>query len=191
MMAFSGSDFGNPAENPAFAGDGVPTEPPSLQFSKDAHAAVGRQAVIDGPSKVSGLAAELIALADGGAIELVARWTDESGFARAWLYSGGVFIPNQNNGATLTTGQLESLASPGAPVTFEAVPVGLGVRTALDRDEDGFYDYTEVQSGSNPADANSTPANIPAAGYGALLLGLLALVILGGVRMERRAKGTA
>ena len=46
----------------------------------------------------------------------------------------------------------------GAELTFTCVPPGSGVRIALDRDLDGFYDTDEIEVGSDPADATSVPS---------------------------------
>jgi hypothetical protein len=47
-------------------------------------------------------------------------------------------------------------AGPASPITFMAVPHGLGQRLGIDRDEDGRLDYSEVLSGGDPANANES-----------------------------------
>ena len=44
-------------------------------------------------------------------------------------------------------------------LTFTCVPPGSGHRRAIDRDRDGYGDAIEVDAGSDPADAASTPEN--------------------------------
>ncbi len=46
----------------------------------------------------------------------------------------------------------------GQELTYTCVPPGSGVRIGIDRDEDGFPDRTEIEAGSDPADANSVRA---------------------------------
>jgi len=43
-------------------------------------------------------------------------------------------------------------------LTFTAVPSGQGIRMGIDRDEDGYYDRTELDYGTDPADPASHPA---------------------------------
>jgi hypothetical protein len=43
------------------------------------------------------------------------------------------------------------------PITFTCVPPGDGVRSALDRDLDGYLDGDELLAGSDPASALSHP----------------------------------
>ncbi len=52
---------------------------------------------------------------------------------------------------------LDAAAAGQAVVTFTAVPPGGGPRIGIDRDLDGFYDQTEIDKGSDPANAASLP----------------------------------
>ena len=52
-------------------------------------------------------------------------------------------------------------AAPGSELTYTVVPVGTGTRYGVDRDEDGHLDRDELDAGSDPADPDSTPGNIP------------------------------
>src|SRR5262249_26352332 len=49
----------------------------------------------------------------------------------------------------------------GQELTYTCVPRGAGVRSGVDRDEDGFYDRDELDAGSDPADAASFPGSNP------------------------------
>lgn len=51
----------------------------------------------------------------------------------------------------------DQLLSASNSATFLCVPPGDGVRVALDRDMDGYFDAVELTEGSDPADAGSTP----------------------------------
>ncbi len=109
MLAFGGSDL--PDEK------GDPPGPPS----QDAHAAVGRQVTIDAPNAEAKTLEELLALADSGAVDLVAS-ARRVGVGVTWTYRGGLFEPP--SGAGLTQSQLAAGAAPGSEVTFTVVPAG-------------------------------------------------------------------
>jgi DNA-binding beta-propeller fold protein YncE len=49
----------------------------------------------------------------------------------------------------------------GQPLTWTCVPPDSGVRMALDRDGDGFFDRDELDAGSDPADPSSVPGGEP------------------------------
>jgi DNA-binding beta-propeller fold protein YncE len=48
-------------------------------------------------------------------------------------------------------------ATAGQERTYTCVPPGSGERVGVDRDEDGFFDRTEIDAGSDPADPASVP----------------------------------
>ncbi len=78
---------------------------------------------------------------------------------------GGLYDPVERRFVTdraaegrFTAAAVRGLArQPGQELTFTCVPPGSGRRTALDRDEDGFYDRDELDAGSDPSDAASLP----------------------------------
>ncbi len=129
MLAFSGSDYGNPVE--AF-------EPPGTA-SKDAHASVGKQVTLasNAPGTGRTLLDSLIVLANANRIDLVGHAA-----GRGWRHStGSTFVRDQ-------AGQSESLTAllaRGEAVTFTAVPDGCGQRLGIDRDRDTLLDYDEVR----------------------------------------------
>lgn len=138
MMAFSGSDFGpDPSPN------AVPAP-----LSQDTHAAVGKQVTVTGPTVPTPLN-QLTNLAASGAIDLIAH-----AGGNGWVQDGTNFQPA--SGDPLSLSALAAQASTSAPMTFTAVPTGLGHRLALDRDGDGISDSAELNQGSNPADASAT-----------------------------------
>ncbi len=145
ILAFSGSDL--PTDNAAFD--------QKLEDSQDTHAAVGQQVTRSGPAPGARLNS-LLNLAQAQQVEMIAQQADDSR-PRAWLYHGNVeiFEPDDNS-ASLTRDELLALASVSSPITFTAVPTGLGERLALDRDGDGIYNGTEIAQYSNPADPEST-----------------------------------
>jgi YVTN family beta-propeller protein len=92
-----------------------------------------------------------------GDCDLTARgW--EGTALRGWLYRSGGFQGDRSAEAPL---QLDALLAryrqSREPVTFTCVPPGDGVRSALDRDLDGYWDGDEILHGSDPADAGSVP----------------------------------
>jgi hypothetical protein len=56
---------------------------------------------------------------------------------------------------------LFALASPTNELTFTVVPRGSGRRIGVDRDDDGYFDRTELEAGFDPADPASHGANTP------------------------------
>jgi hypothetical protein len=71
-----------------------------------------------------------------------------------------LFTTDRASEPALTDAQLRALAAiPGQELTYTCAPPGTGLRTALDRDEDGFFDTDEIDAGSDPADPNSIPGS--------------------------------
>jgi len=113
---------------------------------------------------------DLPGLADVTECDLVIKGTS-SGEARGWLaeLQGAcgstqplLFQGDRATDPVLTDAQLRSLASGGDCLTYTCVPPGSGLRVALDRDEDGYWDRDEIDAGSDPADPSSVP--IPSSG---------------------------
>lgn len=148
MLAFSGSEF--PLQNPPL---GAPAP-----LSKDAHAAVGGQATHAGGA-VPERALAMLALARGGKIDLVARSSTQG-----WAFDAASdrFLP-ADGGTPVEPTAMPALASASRPITYTAVPRGLGRRLGIDRDGDSVADGIERRQGSDPADAGSTVAR-PLAG---------------------------
>src|SRR5213078_1277997 len=85
-----------------------------------------------------------------------------AGEARGWLYqpSAGQFESDRASEPLLTEATLRAqAATAGQELTYTAVPPGSGARIGVDRDEDGFLDRTELDGGSDPANAASVPAS--------------------------------
>ncbi len=84
--------------------------------------------------------------------------TRRNGLERGWLYleARGVFRPSEHGAPDLTDAQLRQLAHQSA-LTYTCVPLGSGVRLALDADLDGCFNTSEVRAGADPRD----PASIP------------------------------
>jgi hypothetical protein len=83
-----------------------------------------------------------------------------NGIPRSWLYQGNdQWQPDVATDPVISTGQLRSLGARGSEVTVLGVPLGSGLRMALDRDRDGYYNGDELAAGSDPGNPLSTPLN--------------------------------
>jgi hypothetical protein len=100
----------------------------------------------------------LIARDDANQCDLVAKGV-LAGVQRGWVYAGGNNFRSDRNGEALidkTSLRLQA-AVLGQDLTFTCVPLGAGQRMGVDRDEDSFFDTTELDFGSDPADPASAP----------------------------------
>jgi len=73
------------------------------------------------------------------------------------LENDGLFHSDRAAEAALTPDQMRLLATGGNVLTWSGVFKGTGVRQAVDRDRDGFFDRDEIDAGADPANPNSTP----------------------------------
>jgi DNA-binding beta-propeller fold protein YncE len=87
-----------------------------------------------------------------------------SGEARGWVYVGGnQFQPDRNGDAPIDAAALRALAGvPGQELTYTCVPPGSGTRIGVDRDEDGLFDRSELDAGTDPAASVTTTTITPA-----------------------------
>jgi hypothetical protein len=100
----------------------------------------------------------------GGPVELVIRGKKD-GRPRGWLLrrqpkSAYDFLSDRNGEIAPTLADVIASAAPGNEFTATLVPAGSGVRIGLDRDGDGYFDTTETDFGTNPADPTSHPIRI-------------------------------
>lgn len=82
-----------------------------------------------------------------------------AGEARGWArLESGLFRSDRAAEPLLTEDQLRAFVRvPGQELTYTAVPPGSAVRMGIDRDRDGHFDRDELDRGSDPANAKSTP----------------------------------
>ena len=144
----------------SFSGGGTQTGSDSDHPDHSVPAGVGRQTTVTNWQSTP-LLQEMVRLSDDATsdIDLVARGRKD-GINRSWLHiqgHDGFQSDHQNEAASLA--QLLSLATPDQPVTFTLVLRGTGKRIGLDRDEDGYFDRTEMDAGTDPLDPLSKPAN--------------------------------
>ncbi len=79
---------------------------------------------------------------------------------RGWLYAGsGQWTSDMRSEAPISRATLIALASSGHELTITGVPLGSGMRMALDRDRDGFLDGDELAAGTDPGDPASHPVS--------------------------------
>ena len=100
----------------------------------------------------------LIERSEAGECDLVAKTRiglREAGF----LYRGdGTFDPDIKHKHPISDAWLRKYAYRWhGEITYTCVPPGSGIRIALDRDEDGFWNGDEWRAGSKLANASSTP----------------------------------
>ncbi len=130
-----------------------------MAFDTGMAPAVGRQLTVSDELRAEErqLIDLLIARATAGDCDLMVRvW--EGTILRGWLYRNDGFHGDRSDEMPL---QLEALLNRyrriGEPLTLTCVPPGDGLRSALDRDLDGYLDGDELLAGSDPADAASVP----------------------------------
>lgn len=83
------------------------------------------------------------------------RWNNR---LRSALYDPGTdtYIPDSLGDSPISAADIRTLAqAPGQATTFTCVPPGSGTRIALDRDEDGVFNYDESLSNTDPANPGS------------------------------------
>jgi DNA-binding beta-propeller fold protein YncE len=121
---------------------------------------VGQQITIGPGSPLTvGLRIDLLlARADADECEVVVKGTLD-GAARGWLrLANATFQSDRASEAPITESALRAQAGTAAQeLTYTCVPPGSGERIGLDRDGDTFYDRTEIDAGSDPADPLSLP----------------------------------
>ncbi|HTD85766.1 MAG TPA: hypothetical protein VK850_04255, partial [Candidatus Binatia bacterium] len=148
LLCFSGSDL---AQGPAGG-----------QPSQDVPAATGRQ-VTFGSNTPPAVLNDMfnLALQTNSRVELVVRGTRD-GRERSWLLRRATRDFQSDRHGEVLSNLTEIISSAGTSNEFTAmlVPQGSGVRLGLDRDGDGYFDTSEVDTGFDPADAASHPGRI-------------------------------
>ena len=135
-----------------------------LAFDSDIAPIVGQQITLSNTnSAVAGLRITLLVQrAAANECDVIVKGT-VGGVQRGWYLAAGgsTFRSDRASEPLLSDASLRALAATaGQELTYTAVPLGNGQRAGIDRDEDSFFDRTEIDAGSNPADPNSTPANV-------------------------------
>lgn len=153
VLQFSGSEF--PPASAALEPPGIP--------SKDVHAAVGKEVTFTAPAEFTGtdaatLFAALLTIAKGSnRVDLVFHQPDGSGIVRGYLLKANSLTALSSDalGESSTVDALRNAVSPTRPLRVMAVPGGSGIRIALDRDLDGWYDHNERLAGTSSGTADT------------------------------------
>jgi len=134
------------------------TEQYLFVFPTDLKPIVGQQLTLRGRPDTAAVARHqlLRARASAGDCELVAA-ASLAGHDRGFLEGAAGALASDREGESWSWAQLLRAAAAGTPVTLTCVPPGSGMRIALDRDGDGARDRDELDAGSDPADASSSP----------------------------------
>jgi hypothetical protein len=99
----------------------------------------------------------MIRLADSRAVGLIAKGARATARTRGWTYIASLGFQSDRESETIGHAELAASAAPGRELTFTLVPRGSERRIGIDRDRDGSFDGDELDFGSNPKDARSTP----------------------------------
>jgi hypothetical protein len=132
-----------------------------LVFDTNLFPIVGQQTTLtETNSSVVGARIDLlIARADVGDCDLVVKnlgRREEDGYV--YIPSTNMFKTNRQSEPQISDALLRSRADDKhAELTYTCVPPGSGFRIAIDRDGDSYLDGDELDEGSDPADAMSTP----------------------------------
>jgi DNA-binding beta-propeller fold protein YncE len=146
MMCFSGSDLSINPSRP----------------SQDVPAATGRQltfATNTPPPLLNDMFS--LALRTNSRVELIVRGKT-NGVTRQWLLRRATqdFQSDRHGEIAPTLSAVIAAAASCNEFTAMLVPEGSGSRLALDRDGDGYFDTTEVESGFNPDDPALHPGRV-------------------------------
>jgi len=137
-----------------------PYTPPGLNASNvavDSHAAVGRQVTLSGSVTADPMLAQLQALADANAVDLVASGC-VANETRGYLYQGGGNFQD-DLGAVHSLAAMKAYAQGGSPITFTAVRHGTGHVIGIDQNDDGTLDGTAGAAGTR-ACTSGTQTNL-------------------------------
>ena len=132
-----------------------------LAFDSNLAPVVGQQTTLSPTSVVGPVIDLMIARAAGGECDVTVKGL-LGGSARGWYRrADGLFQSDRNDEAPISDATLRGQAAvAGQERTYTCVPPGSGIRVGVDRDEDGFFDRTELDQGSDPADPLSVPAGM-------------------------------
>lgn len=128
------------------------------------HPAVGEQSTLVDISLASPAQINLLdsmeALANTNAVGLIAKGL-MSGVQRGWRYNGSGQWQSDAHSQTSASADLRAVASNFNELTYTIVVKGTETRLGIDRDNDGFFDRTEVILATDPDDPQSVPPPCP------------------------------
>ncbi len=121
---------------------------------------VGQQVTLENTANAAAAARLdlLEARAAAGECDLAAKAV-VSGGARGWYRTAaGTFQADRAAEPPVSSAALRAVASTASQaLTYTCGPRGTGIRLGVDRDADGVFDQDEIDAGTDPADAQSTP----------------------------------
>jgi len=171
LLCFTGSDLNLPflpfsnAEVLGSQGATAPIiGPGGARFlpSQDVPAATGRQITFASNTPPALLTEMMnLSLRTNSRVELVLRGKKD-GRLRQWLLRRATqdFQSDRHGEIAPNLADIVALAVPGNEFTATLVPRGAGTRLALDRDGDGFFNTSEVETGFDPNDPASHPSHL-------------------------------
>ena len=130
-----------------------------LSFSTDTHAGVGAQTNASnggGSGDNAARISQFVQLAGTGQVGLIVKGR-VNGVARGFAFVAGSFQSDRTS-EVLSPSALLASATVGSELAYTLVPTASATRLGIDRDLDGFFDRDEIDAGSDPADAASTPS---------------------------------
>jgi len=132
-----------------------------LAFDSNLAPIVGQQTTLSATSAAGPVIDLMIARATLGECDVTVKGA-LGGIARGWYRrADGLFQGDRNDDAPISDATLRAqAAAAGQERTYMCVPPGCGIRVGVDRDGDGFFDRTEIDHGSDPADGASVPAGV-------------------------------
>ncbi len=140
-----------------------------LAFDSNLAPIVGQQITLTSSNSATASPRILLLLQRAAAAECdVVVKGNVGGQQRGWVCTGtnccsgtncsGATFQSDRAGETETATSLAAKASVAEQeLTYTAVPPGSGTRIGIDRDMDGFFDRTELDMGTDPADPTSFP----------------------------------
>ncbi|HXJ60705.1 MAG TPA: hypothetical protein VNU68_29000 [Verrucomicrobiae bacterium] len=135
---------------------------PAATPSQDVAASAGRQVTLTSPTSTP-LLNSMIGLASRGdnRLELIV-YGNQEGHTRSWLFQRftQTFRPDHHDEPPVALNDLLAVAAPGNELTAMLVPQGSGVRLALDRDGDGYFNRSELELGFDPTNPESHPGTL-------------------------------
>ena len=121
----------------------------------DSHAAVGKQVTLNGSTVSDPLLAQLQALADTNAIDLVASGCVNN-TATGFVYVGsGTYA--DDSGVAHSLAAMKAFAAAGSPITFSAVRRGTGYPIGIDENDDGTLDGVQGDTGTRVCSSGKYP----------------------------------
>ncbi len=131
-----------------------------LAFESDMAPVVGQQMTINAITNANVAERVDLLLARGalGECDVVVRTAIAGEPRGGYRLPSGDFQMDRENEPPVAEAVLRAAAlQPGQEATYTCVPPGSGVRIAVDRDEDSYFDRDELDLGTDPADASDFP----------------------------------